>query len=127
MGRLKYFVAGAIMLLIIGVVDDNSLYDRFLRHQRMEDYRAQIDEYHKAYSYDSTCLNEMESNALIVEKLARERYYMHRPGEDVFVIREEPVAVETEEEKAISMEEAADTLSASAAAVSDSLTTDMPQ
>ena len=56
------------IVLIVGFIDDNSFMHRFDRR--------------------NSCLREMDSDPKTIEKLARERYYMKRPGEDVFVIRD---------------------------------------
>lgn len=93
LGRLKYLLVIIAIGIIVGFLDENSYYARWERRQRMNEYEEQIAALHKQYARDSTYLHDLESNPDIVERLARERYYMHRENEDVFVITEEPVVV----------------------------------
>lgn len=85
--RFKYLVVIAIMGIVMGYLDDNSYYERSLRWARISQYKAEIADYKARYEYDAACLRDLESNPATVERLARERYYLSRPNEDVFVIR----------------------------------------
>lgn len=96
LGRIKYLLIIIVMAVIIGILDDNSYYSRWQRRQRMSAYEEQITKLREQYETDSTYLHDLETNPAIVERLARERYFMHRDGEDVFIINEEPVATESE-------------------------------
>jgi cell division protein FtsB len=87
--RHKYIVVGFFIVLIVGFIDDNSFMHRFDRRSRMSQLRSEIETYKEQYEKADRCLREMDSNPESIEKMARERYYMKRPGEDVFVIRGE--------------------------------------
>ena len=76
------------IVLIVGFIDDNSFMHRFDRRNRMGQLRGEIETYKSQYEAADRCLREMDSDPKTIEKLARERYYMKRPGEDVFVIRD---------------------------------------
>ena len=76
------------IVLIVGFIDDNSFMHRFDRRNRMGQLRSEIEVYKTQYETADRQLREMDSDPKSVEKLARERYFMKRPGEDVFVIRE---------------------------------------
>lgn len=102
LGRMKYLLVIIVIGIIVGFLDENSYFARWERRQRMNDYEEQIAALRKQYATDSTYLHDLETNPHIVERLARERYYMHRDNEDVFVITEEPVVVE---ENAVAEEE----------------------
>jgi cell division protein FtsB len=54
----------------------------------MGQLRSEIEAYKAQYETADRQLREMEENPKSVEKMARERYFMKRPGEDVFVIRD---------------------------------------
>ena len=77
------------IVLIVGFIDDNSFMHRFDRRSRMGQLRSEIEAYKTQYETADRCLREMDSNPKAIEKMARERYFMKRPGEDVFVIRDE--------------------------------------
>ena len=76
------------IVLIVGFIDDNSFMHRFDRRSRMGQLRSEIEAYKTQYETADRCLREMDSNPKAIEKMARERYFMKRPGEDVFVIRD---------------------------------------
>ena len=77
------------IVLIVGFIDDNSFMHRFDRRNRMGQLRSEIETYKTQYEAADRCLREMDSNPKSIEKMAREKYFMKRPGEDVFVIRDE--------------------------------------
>lgn len=74
------------IVLIVGFIDDNSFMHRFDRRSRMSQLRREIETYKAQYETADCCLREMDANPKAIEKMARERYFMKRPGEDVFVI-----------------------------------------
>ena len=76
------------IILIVGFIDDNSFMHRFDRRSRMNQLRSEIETYKAQYDAADQCLREMDNNPKSIEKVARERYYMKRPNEDVFVIRD---------------------------------------
>ena len=76
------------IVLIVGFVDDNSFMHRFDRRSRMSQLKSEIETYKAQYEAADLCLREMDANPKSIEKMAREKYFMKRPGEDVFVIRE---------------------------------------
>jgi cell division protein FtsB len=54
----------------------------------MGQLRNEIEAYKEQYEAADRCLREMDSDPKSIEKMAREKYYMKRPGEDVFVIKD---------------------------------------
>ena len=86
--RFKYVVVMAFILLIVAVLDDNSLLNRHKRSVHMEQMRTEIERYKQEYAYADGRLRELE-NPAAVEKLAREKYFMKRDNEDLFVLVDE--------------------------------------
>ncbi|MBQ1909084.1 MAG: septum formation initiator family protein [Bacteroidaceae bacterium] len=86
--RFKYVVVMAFILLIVVVLDDNSLLNRHKRSVHMEQMRTEIERYKQEYAYADGRLRELE-NPAAVEKLAREKYFMKRDNEDLFVLVDE--------------------------------------
>lgn len=76
------------IVLIVGFIDDNSFMHRFDRRSRMGQLRNEIEAYKTQYEKADQQLREMDSDPKSIEKMARERYFMKRQGEDVFVIRD---------------------------------------
>ena len=85
----KYAFTFLIFLLIIGFVDENSWYVRYQRRLEISRLHQQIDKYQAQYDEDTRELNALLKDPEAVERMARERYYMKRPDEDVFVFVEE--------------------------------------
>ncbi|MCR4993782.1 MAG: septum formation initiator family protein [Bacteroidales bacterium] len=83
--RYKYVAAIAIFLLIIGVLDENSLYTRFQRRIEISNLKREINKYQLQYEAETSQLQALKNNPSAVERIARERYFMKRPDEDVFV------------------------------------------
>ncbi|MBQ6432512.1 MAG: septum formation initiator family protein [Bacteroidaceae bacterium] len=84
--RYKYVVAFLVFMLIIGVVDENSLLVRYHRRVDISNLKREIDKYQQQYDEESARLQSLMNNPAAVEKLAREKYLMKRAEEDVFVI-----------------------------------------
>lgn len=86
--RNKYWAALLIFLLIIGVLDANSLWSRYQRRVEIKNLKREIAKYQKQYDDEKAQLQLLESSREMVEKLAREKYLMKRANEDVFVFVE---------------------------------------
>lgn len=82
----KYVITLFIIVLVVGFVDENSLWNRRGRTQEIAALREEIDELKAKYEEDTRRLNSL-GDYDCVERLAREKYLMHRPDEDVYIIR----------------------------------------
>lgn len=90
--RYKYLVALIIFLLIIGILDENSLYTRYQRRVEIENLKREINKYQSQYDAETQQLEALQHDAEAVERMARERYFMKRPNEDIFVFVSDTVA-----------------------------------
>jgi len=84
--RHKYLVVGASIVLIVGVLDENSFLNLCKRSERISQLRSEIENYKAQYEWADRQVRELETNPLAVEKMAREKYFMKRDNEDVFVV-----------------------------------------
>lgn len=75
-------------LLFVGFVDSNSIWERRHVWESTDNIKQEIHEYETRYREDSLKLAELHNNPRRLEKVARERYYMTRPDEDLFIIQE---------------------------------------
>ena len=82
----KYLWTTLVFLLIIGVLDENSLISRYQLHARNEATRAEIRKYEEQYQRDQRDLQEMQNSPDAVERVARMDLLMKTPDEDVYVI-----------------------------------------
>ncbi len=81
----KYGVAIVVFMVLIGVVDENSLYTRYQRRMEIGNLKREIDKYQEQYDAETQQLHALETDPSAVERMARERYFMKRPNEDIFV------------------------------------------
>lgn len=84
--RHKYLITIVLGLLLVGVIDENSFRKMVLLNMRYNESVEELKMYEEQYKRDSVRLSALEANRKGVEKVARERYFMKRPDEDVFVL-----------------------------------------
>jgi cell division protein FtsB len=78
----------AAFLVIIVFLDENSLIQRQKHQQEISTLKAEIERYRQQFEEDTRKLKELTSNPEAMEKIAREKYLMKRPNEDVFIFEE---------------------------------------
>lgn len=84
----KYIIIGVLFLLIVFFFDGNSVYKRREHIKKLEELKADKNYYVNKIKSDSTQLYEFKNNLDKLEKFAREKYYMKKKGEEIFVIIE---------------------------------------
>ena len=84
----KYLITIAAFLVIIVFLDENSLIQRQKHQQEINTLKAEIERYRQQFEEDTRKLKELTSNPEAMEKIAREKYLMKRPNEDVFIFEE---------------------------------------
>lgn len=89
----KYVITVLFFFGLIGFVGDSSVYQRILNMHRLMELDRQIAAYNEEYERDTRQLEELKTNPLEVERTARERYFMKKPNEDVFVFEEDLLAL----------------------------------
>lgn len=90
----KYWITVLIFVTIIGFLDENSMVHRVSNIRKINKLHESIKEYQADYNENTKKLNELTTNPRSIEKVAREKYLMKKPNEDVYVIQ----ADSTEEE-----------------------------
>ena len=85
----KYMITLGTFLLIIGVLDENSLIQRLSHRAEIHQLNTEIERYKKQYEHDSKLLKEITSNPEALEKVAREKYFMKKENEDIFVFEDD--------------------------------------
>ena len=87
-GRHKYTITIVGFLLIICFLDQNNLLLR-LRHQRqIRKLKSEIEYYTTLRDQSLKGLKELANDSNNLERIAREKYGMHLPNEEVFIIEE---------------------------------------
>ena len=85
---LKYAVVFVIGVLIVGFLDENSVWSHMKNRQRIDELTEEKARYNADYQRDQAKIRELDRNPKAMEKIARERYFMKTDDEDIFVLRE---------------------------------------
>jgi cell division protein FtsB len=85
----KYTVVCLLGVLIVGFLDENSIWSHFKNKQRISDLEEEIAKYNADYERDQSQIRELNRNPKAMEKIARERYFMKADDEDIFVLSDD--------------------------------------
>ena len=89
---LKYAVVIVTAVVIVGFVDENSMWSHFRNKQKINELEIEIQRYKRQYERDRAQLRKLDPKA--IEKIARERYFMKTENEDIFVLSDDMEASE---------------------------------
>ncbi len=81
-----YFLAGMSFLVWMFVFDANDLVKQYDMYAKWRDLQTERDYYLKNIEQVKQDRAELLSSPELLEKFAREKYIMKRPGEDVFIL-----------------------------------------
>ena len=84
----KYLITIVIFLVFIVFLDENNLINRFQHKNEIRLMKEEIEEYRKQFDEDTERLKELTDNPEGLEKIAREKYLMKKPNEDIFILEE---------------------------------------
>jgi cell division protein FtsB len=85
----KYAVVSLLGLLLIGFLDENSLWSHFKNRQRIAELTEEKESYEADFERDQAQIKELDKNPKAIEKIARERYFMKADDEDIFVLSDD--------------------------------------
>ena len=85
----KYMIVCLLGVLIVGFLDENSIWSHFKNKQRISELEAEIAKYNADYERDQSQIRELNRNPKAMEKIARERYFMKADDEDIFVLSDD--------------------------------------
>lgn len=83
--RHKYAVTLLLFAVLIIFVDENSLIRRLQYTREEARLRTEVEHYRRQYEEDTRRLQELTTDTDAIERIARERYLMKRPDEDIFI------------------------------------------
>ena len=84
----KYLITIVGFLVVIVFLDENSLIQRAKHRQEISALNSEIEKYRKQFEEDTETLKELTENPEAMEKIAREKYLMKKPNEDIFIFEE---------------------------------------
>ena len=86
---LKYSVVCIAGVLIVGFLDENSVWSHIKNLQRIDELTEETERYNADFQRDQAQIRELETNPKAMEKIARERYFMKADDEDIFVLSDD--------------------------------------
>ncbi|MDR0961121.1 MAG: septum formation initiator family protein [Mediterranea sp.] len=87
--RHKYLITIGLFVLIVGFLDENSLLNRMTYRRQIDQLNREIDYYRKDYEENTRRLNELAVDSGAIERIAREKYLMKKPNEDIYIFEED--------------------------------------
>ena len=87
---LKYALVSIIAVVLIGFVDDNSVWHHMQNKHKISELEAEIAKYTDQNQRNLQQIRMLESDPKAIEKIARERYFMKADDEDIFVLSDDP-------------------------------------
>jgi cell division protein FtsB len=87
---LKYVLVTVIAVVLIGFVDENSVWNHFRNKQKISELSDEIADYTQRSKHDQEQIHLLDSDPKAMEKIARERYFMKTDDEDIFVLSDDP-------------------------------------
>lgn len=86
LAHYKYLIVIVAGVLVVGVVDDNSVRQHIKYQIEIATLRSEIEKYREQYENDKHTLRDMQYGARAFEKIARQCYFMKADDEDIFVL-----------------------------------------
>lgn len=86
--RNFYLLTIAVFVVWMTFFDSNDWITRFKLSRKLSELEAEKEYYNQKIEEVEKDQQELMGTPELLEKFAREKYLMRRPGEDVFVIRE---------------------------------------
>ena len=83
---LKYVLVTLLAVVLIGFVDENSIWHHIRNKQKIGELEEEIERYLELNKQNQARIRELENNPKAIEKIARERYFMKADDEDIFVL-----------------------------------------
>ncbi|MBO4984890.1 MAG: septum formation initiator family protein [Bacteroides sp.] len=85
----KYWITLIVFAVIIVFLDENSILHRLEYYREATRLRSEIERYRAEYDENTERLEELALDSGAIEEVAREKYLMKKPNEDVFVFEED--------------------------------------
>ncbi|MGC4035073.1 MAG: septum formation initiator family protein [Chitinophagaceae bacterium] len=82
----KYFIASAAFIAWIVFFDRNDLMTQIQRRHELNDLQSTKAGFTKKINAERKELTQLQTNPATLEKYAREKYYMKRDNEELFII-----------------------------------------
>jgi cell division protein FtsB len=88
MKGFKYIITLVVFGVIIIFLDENNMIKRVNNARSINEMETEIDQCKNNFKVNSMRLHMLQTNPHYIEKIAREKYLMKKPNEDVYVFEE---------------------------------------
>lgn len=92
---LKYVIVCILGVLIIGFLDENSVWSHMKNQGRISELQEEIDRYNAEHNKNQAQIRKLNKDPKAMEKIARERYFMKADDEDIFVLSDDDRSTNT--------------------------------
>ena len=82
-----YWLVTIVFFALTFVMGDSSLYKRYTYDEKIRSLEKEIKHYQKEIEINSKKLNDLHTDKEGLERCAREEYFMKKPNEDVYIIK----------------------------------------
>lgn len=82
-----YWLVTIVFFALTFVMGDSSLYKRYTYDEKIRSLEKEIKHYQKEIEINSKKLNDLHTDKEGLERFAREEYFMKKPNEDVYIIK----------------------------------------
>ncbi|WP_195434613.1 FtsB family cell division protein [Parabacteroides merdae] len=82
-----YWLVTIVFFALTFVMGDSSLYKRYTYDEKIRCLEKEIKHYQKEIEINSKKLNDLHTDKEGLERFAREEYFMKKPNEDVYIIK----------------------------------------
>lgn len=86
---LKYILVTLFAVVLVGFVDENSVWKHLRNKQRINELQEEIDRYNEQHKRDNAQIDMLNNDPKAIQKIARERYFMKADNEDIFVLSDD--------------------------------------
>ena len=82
----KYIISIIVFLVWISFFDRNDLFTQHERKQELKKLQTSALFYEKEIAQTRKNLTELNNDPAVLEKMARENFYLKRNGEEIFIV-----------------------------------------
>ena len=82
-----YWLVTIVFFALTFIMGDSSLYTRYTYDEKIRNLEKEIKHYQKEIEINSKKLNDLHTDKEGLERFAREEYFMKKPNEDVYIIK----------------------------------------
>ena len=82
-----YWLVTIVFFALTFIMGDSSLYKRYTYDEKIRSLEKEIKHYQKEIEINSKKLNDLHTDKQGLERFAREEYFMIKPNEDVYIIK----------------------------------------